>query len=167
MVDILTPNEKEFLELFRHLNNHGGEGIAYSTILSDGKVLSQEVLSQLDIIIGALLDKGLIIINKMNLFVLTPKGEDCLFGQYDIREGAVQVMKILHYLEINEGKAVSFQNIEAIQDEYLTLPQQEKIRGILKWLIRNDYLQQANIVDWYILTQAGESFLYEAISHNL
>lgn len=166
MGDKLMPWEEEFLGLFLHLNNHGGEGIAYSAILSREKALSQTALSQLDLIIGGLLEKKLIKVNKMNLFVLTPKGGDYLFGQFDMREGAVQVMKILNYFEIEEGSAISLQNIQVVQNEFLTVPQQGKIREILTWLIHNNYLKQAN-VEWYLLTQAGARFLDEVISPKL
>ncbi len=78
----------------------------------------------------------------------------------------LEICNSLNYFEIEEGSAISLQNIQVVQNEFLTVPQQGKIREILTWLIHNNYLKQAN-VEWYLLTQAGARFLDEVISPKL
>jgi len=158
---MITLEEKEFLEIFKHFNVTSGHGLMEQNLSTRINYLSPPIRRKANEILNELVNKDYINYKSdTNFYILTDLGEKELYGDFNINDGLKELLEMFSHFKVAEGEGIMENNIQAYTATNKMSPLCKKhINEIIQYAIQNNYIM-INKNNFYILTEKGEKEAY-------
>jgi len=158
---MITPQEKEFLEIYKHFNVISGHGLMEQNISARLMHLSPPVRNKANEILKELVNKGYIDYKPdTNFYLLTDIGEKELYGDFNFNDGLKELFEMYVHFKIAAGEGLMENNIQAyLANNYMSPLCKKNFNDILQYAIKNNYIT-INENNFYLLTEKGEKEAY-------
>ena len=145
--------------VFRHFKTVGGQGITVANLFAVKHTYlpqysNEEIVNEINN-----MEMEQLLIAKDQFISLTEKGENFVYGPFDIETGISEFMQIFRHFHVNANQILLISNILAVKDKYLSPQSIKHFEDIVNELQNRNFIS-ADGNNSIILTNIGFEYLY-------